>query len=262
MLQPKRWITLGLAVIFFISSLYLFLKHRSVIRELIQETALELRTRPYSSLLLSCLIAITSIPPLIGFTFITTLTGFIYGFPGGVLPAVCGAFIGANIAFGLIRRYNFQRWMRLSRSKQEKFVAIQEAIEQGGFKMLMLIRLSPIPWPITNMMLSLLPTITLDRFVLSTAISSFKVCLEVWVGSQLADLSNPNLPASTHRITMITMGCSVFILVIVAWWLYRLTMQKVEEIQKSSSLAMYKENHEEVLMTCFDVTQSPLKKQI
>ena len=127
---------------------------------------------------------------------------------------------------------------------------------------MMLIRLSPIPWPITNMMLSLLPTITFDRFVLSTAISSFKVCLEVWVGSQLADLSNPNLPASTHRITMITMGCSVLILVIVAWWLYRLTMQKVQQIQKSSSLAMYKENPEEVLMTSFDVTQSPLKKQM
>ncbi|KAI9487873.1 MAG: hypothetical protein EXX96DRAFT_474138 [Benjaminiella poitrasii] len=71
---------------------------------------------------------------MLGFTFSTTLTGFIYGFPGGICPAILGAFIGANIAFGLIRKYNFSRFIRLSPSKQEKYVAMQEAIEQGGFK--------------------------------------------------------------------------------------------------------------------------------
>jgi uncharacterized membrane protein YdjX (TVP38/TMEM64 family) len=71
---------------------------------------------------------------MLGFTFATTLTGFIYGFPGGIIPAVCGAFFGANTAFGLIRKYNFSRFIKLSSSKQEKYLAIQEAIEQGGFK--------------------------------------------------------------------------------------------------------------------------------
>ncbi|KAI8372329.1 hypothetical protein EDC96DRAFT_500710 [Choanephora cucurbitarum] len=261
MLQHKRLITLGLGAILLLCGVVVFIKNRSVITELIQETALELRTRPYSSLLLSFLIALTSIPPLIGFTFITTLTGFIYGFPGGVLPAVCGAFVGATVAFGLIRHFNFQI-MRFSNSKQEKFIAIQEAIEQGGFKMRMLIRLSPIPWPITNMILSLLPTITFDQFMTVTAISSFKVSLEVWVGSQLADLSNPDLPASTHQITMITMGCSVFILVVVAWWLYRLTMKKVEMIQKSGRLAMYRKDDIEDISLVDTTVSSPSKKQM
>lgn len=71
---------------------------------------------------------------MLGFTFATTLTGFIYGFPSGIMPAVCGAFIGAMVAFALIRKYNFARFIKFSASKQEKYVAIQEAIEQGGFK--------------------------------------------------------------------------------------------------------------------------------
>lgn len=50
------------------------------------------------------------------------------------MPAVCGAFIGAMVAFALIRKYNFARFIKFSASKQEKYVAIQEAIEQGGFK--------------------------------------------------------------------------------------------------------------------------------
>jgi hypothetical protein len=65
--------------------------------------------------------------------------------------------------------------------------------------MMMLIRLSPIPWPITNMLLSILPTITTQQFILAALLSSFKVSMEVWIGSQLADLSNPNLPPSAHR---------------------------------------------------------------
>lgn len=98
--------------------------------------AIELRTTRYSWILLSCIIIITSIPPVIGFTFVTSLTGFIYGFPGGILPAALGAFIGAYIAFNLVRKYDFtKRFIRSSSpSKQEKYIAIQEAIEQGGFK--------------------------------------------------------------------------------------------------------------------------------
>lgn len=101
---------------------------------MIQSVAVELRTQPYSSLLLTLLIIITSVPPMIGFTFASTLTGFIYGCPGGILPAQVGAFVGAMIAYGLIKKYNFNRFIKLSPSKQEKYTAIQEAIEQGGFK--------------------------------------------------------------------------------------------------------------------------------
>jgi hypothetical protein len=104
--------------------------------------------------------------------------------------------------------------------------------------MMLLIRLSPIPWPITNMLLSILPTITIKQFMLVSGISCFKVTLEVWIGSQLADLSNPNLPPSAHRIAMMTMGCGVLILLAVAWWLYRLTMNKVEEIANRKNLGL------------------------
>lgn len=132
--------------------------------------------------------------------------------------------------------------------------------------MMMLIRLSPIPWPITNMLLSILPTITSRQFILAAFLSSFKVSLEVWIGSQLADLSNPNLPPSAHRIAMITMGCGVFILVSVAWWLYRLTMQKVEEMTKRKNklgeiYTKREEMHDMIPIVTID-TQQPSKKEI
>ncbi|KAG1470103.1 hypothetical protein G6F56_002875 [Rhizopus delemar] len=257
-MQKKSIAALGGALALIVITIFVI--YRATIRELIQTVAVELRTTPYSSVLLTCLITFTSIPPLVGFTFSTTITGFIYGFPGGILPAVSGAFLGATIAFGLIRKYNFARFIKLSPSKQEKYMAIQEAIEQGGFKMMILIRLSPIPWPITNMLLSIISTVSTRHYMLAASLASIKVSLDVWIGSQLADLSNPDLPPSAHRIAMITMGCSVLIFVCVAWWLYRLTMEKVKEM---SNRRMDLYNHDVTTTTAIDsVVIVPSKKEI
>lgn len=56
----------------------------------IQQTAIRMRTTPYSSLVLIGLLILTSTPPVLGFTFVVTLTGFIYGFPEGVPTVIIG----------------------------------------------------------------------------------------------------------------------------------------------------------------------------
>ncbi|KAI8983868.1 hypothetical protein BDB01DRAFT_790398 [Pilobolus umbonatus] len=214
----------------FILMLYLFLTYKTVLMQAIQDSAIVLRHTPGSSIILSLIIIVTSIPPMPLFIFFNTVTGFIYGFPGGLLPAITGAFMGAMTAFYLIRKFNITRFIQFSTSTQDKYMAIQEALDEGGFKMMLLIKLSPIPWPMTNLLLSVIPNVKTSQFIGVSALASFKVILEVWIGSQLADLSNADVPESTRRITVITMVCGVLILIIVGWWLYRLTMEKVNEI--------------------------------
>ncbi|KAI9314739.1 hypothetical protein BX666DRAFT_406998 [Dichotomocladium elegans] len=194
----------------------------------IQSIAISMRSNPFSPLLLGLMIIVTSTPPMLGFTFLVTLSGFVYGFPGGVLPAMISAWIGAILCFYLIRRYNIERFIQMSPSKQEKYNAIQEAIQEGGFGMLLMIRLTPIPWPFTNMILSLIPSLTFERYALVSFLGAFKCCLEVWFGSQLASLSDPNLPPSAHRLTMITLGGGGLILVGLAVWLHRMVMRKAK----------------------------------
>ncbi|CDS05693.1 hypothetical protein LRAMOSA08221 [Lichtheimia ramosa] len=202
--------------------------HDSIV-EAIQRVAIRMRAYSYSSIILGLMILATSTPPMLGFTFLVTLSGFVYGFPQGVAPAMIGGYVGALICFGLIRHYNFARFIRLSPSKQEKYHAIQEAIAEGGFGMLLMIRLTPIPWQFTNMILALIPTLSPRRYAIVTFIASWKLCLEVWFGSQLASLSDPDLPPSAHRLTMVTLGVGVLILVGLALWLHRLTLTKVKQ---------------------------------
>ncbi|ORX57377.1 hypothetical protein DM01DRAFT_1334001 [Hesseltinella vesiculosa] len=224
----------GVAAIGLLCALGVLAMYRHELRQEIQSIAVKMRSAPYSWIAMIGLLVLTSIPPFIGFTFCASLTGFIYGVPRGFPIAITGAFLGAMTCFRLIRQYKITRFIQLSSSKQEKYLAIQEAIEQGGLGIMLLIRLSPIPWPITNMMLSALPKVTLRQFTITALISSFKLCLEVWVGSQLADIANPDLPDSAHRVAVMTMMASVVILIAVAYWLYRLTMQRVQGIRTSS----------------------------
>jgi uncharacterized membrane protein YdjX (TVP38/TMEM64 family) len=129
----------------------------------------------------------------------------------------------------LVRKVQFSNYFQVSRSKQEKLEAVQSAISQGGFRVLLLIRICPIPWQLSNLMLSSCKAVSWKTYMLSALIASFKINWEVWVGSQLANISDPNLPEETRRIAFVLMLSGLAILCLVGVWVYRLTMQKFKE---------------------------------
>ncbi|OBZ81916.1 Golgi apparatus membrane protein tvp38 [Choanephora cucurbitarum] len=219
---------------------YLFVKHREALLQSAQHAALRIKSMRYGIVLMGILPAITSIPPIFGFTLSVTLNGFIYGFPLGCIPATIGSFVGSVLTLILVRQSRLLSWLKLSESRQEKFEAIEAAIGQAGFKMLLLVRICPIPWQLSNLFLSLCQdTVSWQQYTLAAFIASFKYNWEVWVGSQLADLSNPDLPPTTHRITLITMAIGLAVLAGVFFWLYRATMQKLNEHRRVSSVNKY-----------------------
>jgi uncharacterized membrane protein YdjX (TVP38/TMEM64 family) len=65
----------------------------------LQTMAAYMKSKPYSPVLMTSIIALCSVPPFLGFNIIVTMSGFIYGFPGGCAPATLGAFIGTMISF-------------------------------------------------------------------------------------------------------------------------------------------------------------------
>lgn len=132
------------------------------------------------------------------------------------------------------------------------YQAMQDAISQGGFKMILLIRICPLPWQLTNLILSLIPTVTWKSYILSALITSFKFNLDIWVGSQLANLSDPDLPPETHRITLIYMSLGVIVLILSGYWIYKLTMIKIKEQQEK--LLASQEEHQRLLVLDCDKT--------
>lgn len=69
---------------------YVILTSHFTTTKVIQNVAFEMRSSPYGAVILTAVIVLVSTPPLLGFTFFVTLSGFVYGFPLGAIPAVSG----------------------------------------------------------------------------------------------------------------------------------------------------------------------------
>ncbi len=80
----------------------------------------------------------------------TIAAGLVYGIAGGIAVAIVGATLGAGLAF-LAGRYLFRDRIKKLVGKNKKFDAIDAAIGKQGWKIVGLLRLSPlIPFNVSN----------------------------------------------------------------------------------------------------------------
>lgn len=93
--------------------------------------------------------AIATVAFLPGWIF-TVAAGLIYGVIGGTAVALSGAVIGSSLAF-LCGRYLVRKRVEAVTKGNKKFKAIDEAIGKQGWKIIGLLRLSPlIPFNLSN----------------------------------------------------------------------------------------------------------------
>ena len=111
--------------------------------------------------------AVATVLFLPGWIF-TVSAGLIYGIVGGTLVALAGAIIGATLAF-LVARYLLRQNIEEITKKNPRFAAIDQAIGRQGWKIVGLLRLSPlIPFNLSNYFYG----ITSIRFIEYVAVSA------------------------------------------------------------------------------------------
>jgi uncharacterized membrane protein YdjX (TVP38/TMEM64 family) len=115
--------------------------------------------------------------------------GILFGVIKGTLYVSIGATIGAGCAF-LISRYIARGWVYQRFSRSPKFRAIDDAVAKDGWKVVGLIRLSPVfPFIAMNFVFGL-TRIPFVHFVLITWVSILPVCVMfVYLGSLLGDIA-------------------------------------------------------------------------
>jgi uncharacterized membrane protein YdjX (TVP38/TMEM64 family) len=100
---------------------------------------------------------------------LTLGAGFLFGVPVGLLSAWLGATLGACAAF-IIGRTLARDWVSGKVSTNPKFAAIDEAVEREGFKIVLLLRLSPVfPFNMLNYALGL-TKVSFKHYALATLI--------------------------------------------------------------------------------------------
>jgi uncharacterized membrane protein YdjX (TVP38/TMEM64 family) len=103
-------------------------------------------------------------------SILTIGAGFVFGLSLGVVAVSIGSVIGASLAF-LISRYLARSKIESLANKNEKFKAVDRAIGEQGWKLVFLLRLSPlIPFSLSNYLYGL------------TAVRFWSYVLASWIG--------------------------------------------------------------------------------
>ncbi|MHC4536821.1 MAG: TVP38/TMEM64 family protein, partial [Planctomycetota bacterium] len=151
-------------------------------------------------------------------SILTLGAGFIFKAVRGSITVSIGSTLGACAAF-LIGRTVARKWIAAKVAKNEKFAAIDEAVAQQGFKIVLLTRMSPIfPFNMLNYAFGL------------TKISFWKYALGSWIGMMpgtimyvyfgaglrsLADVAAGNVEKSTAGTIFFWVGLIATIVVTV-----------------------------------------------
>ncbi|MCA1676614.1 MAG: TVP38/TMEM64 family protein, partial [Actinobacteria bacterium] len=151
-------------------------------------------------------------------SILTLAAGFAYGPVWGLALASPASVTGATCAF-LLGRDVLRGWAQRQVDRSPRVRAIDAAVEREGFKLVLLLRLSPLfPFNVLNYALSL-TRVTLGRYVLASAIGMLPgTALYVYLGSlapAAAELSASTRGGSATRTALYVVGLLATVMVVV-----------------------------------------------
>jgi uncharacterized membrane protein YdjX (TVP38/TMEM64 family) len=140
---------------------------------------------PAAYVLLYIAFTVFLIPP----TVLSFLSGSLFGWSGGVALTLLGGNSGALVSFLLARtvmRKRVEEWA----GTHPRFAAVDKAIAENGFKIVLLMRFSPLfPFAMTNYLLGV-TRLPVWKYVLATLLGMPPItCIVVYLGTLPAEVA-------------------------------------------------------------------------
>ncbi|KAF9128569.1 hypothetical protein BGW39_004956 [Mortierella sp. 14UC] len=130
--------------------------------------------------------------------------------PFALAIVLVGDILGAIGSF-LFGRYIFHDWVKGMLTKHPKFTALNEVIKDDGWKIVVMLRLTPIPFNLITYFFSI-TSISLSTLSWATAVGVFPgSCLGIWIGSLLKGLSGIDNPELEKKNMVVLIMNGVFI---------------------------------------------------
>ncbi|CEP15543.1 hypothetical protein [Parasitella parasitica] len=244
-----RWY-LALAIFIIISSAFM-VAHRRQFLQALETFSGKLSDMGYSGyILLSALIFSSAFPPILGYSTYQTLSGFTFGFSIGFPISYFSALAGAVACFQLSRTFLKARVVQ-TLSKYPNLEAVVKAVEKKGFRLFLLIRFSPYPYNLLNVLFAA-TNISLFQFAAGTGISLLKIALHVYIGANLTSFAkhvlgeDQDLSESEQRLMRIRFATAVFfslLAFVVMGYLYRVAKAAIAEAAPADEEQMSFLNH-------------------
>ncbi|KAH7371418.1 snare associated Golgi protein-domain-containing protein [Pyrenochaeta sp. MPI-SDFR-AT-0127] len=203
-----------------IATVFITIHHDQVVEKL-RPFSEKVRDLPAGWLIPIAILIVISFPPLFGHEIIALLCGVVYGLWIGFAIVAAGTFIG-EIGTWFAFKYLFRRKaLKLERSNLN-YGAMARLTRDGGFLMVLIIRLSAIPSHFSTAVFSTCD-VKFWHFVVSTFLSLPKQIFLVYLGVLLVQQSSDNL------IKTIMFGVVFLITIAMGVWIW-LKMKNIKKV--------------------------------
>ncbi len=131
-------------------------------------------------------------------SILTLQGGYLFGVVWGSIYVIIAAMIGATLAF-LVGRYLSRDWVSKQIAKHPKFQAIERAVAQEGWKIVLLTRLSPVfPFNLLNYAFGV-TQVSLKDYILGSIGIVPGTVMYVYIGSVAGNLAMINTKPHTSN---------------------------------------------------------------
>lgn len=177
-------------------------------------------------------IIVVSFPPLVGWSTIGTISGFLFGFWRGWIIYATATVVGSTISF-IVSRTILSGFVNRMLENDKRFAALALTLKYDGLKLLCMIRLCPLPYSICNGAISTFPTVQPLSYAIASAVIAPKLMVPAFIGSRVRLLSEKNeeMSAGSKAINIISIVVSITIGVATGIYIYKRTLARAKELE-------------------------------
>lgn len=187
----------------------------------------------FGKLILWLLVFFVGFPPLLGFTPLAMLCGMTYGFPWG-WPILASASVLGSLASFLVFRHLLHNQAERMVHLSEQFRAFSEILkEDASLFVLVLLRLCPLPYSLSNGALAAIPELPTLTYFLASLITSPKLLIHVFVGHTMKTLGDANRPTSAKIIDVVSVIITGSALLLASYIIYVKMQKKVRSYHQN-----------------------------
>jgi hypothetical protein len=118
-------------------------------------------------------------------------------------------------------------------ANDKRFAALALTLKHDGLKLLVMIRMCPLPYSLSNGAVATFPTVHWASYALATAIVSPKLMLHIFIGSQLEKIaeSGGKMDAKTKAISYLSIAIGAIAGVATGWFMYKKTKERAAQLE-------------------------------
>lgn len=147
--------------------------------------------------------------------------------------AATATILGSTTSF-LLSRHLLSNFVHKLVAHDRRFAALALTLKHDGLKLLVMIRLCPLPYSLSNGAIATFPTVHWANFALATSIATPRLLIGVFIGSRLAKIADQvgeGEDTTGRFVNWMSILLSMVFGVVTAWFIYRQTKRRADELE-------------------------------